>query len=380
MKRKLFPLIAILTLIVLFGTAAICNRCGNNLTTDTTTSDSIENEMVETSDETAAKEEAAVANIQEEDSDTTQSSQADSDNAAPTISLAISEGPTYSAADDVCWWRVKATVTGSPAPTIIWSQDVSNSSFGKNIAQVNLTRDNPDYTLTATATNSKGNATDGINLSWGCDGEEEDNHNPMITGDVIIENSSGDDTPAGGPYKRGQVHYKVHVNVVDPDGDPLSYYWYGGGGYGYSDPKANPTEWITPDGGGTYYLKVVIKDGRGGEAEVGCNVNMVSAVNHPPEIQGNIIIENLSGDDTPAGGPYKAGQVHYKVHVNVVDPDGDPLTYYWMGGGPYGFTNPTANPTEWITSDLAIPYSIRVLVRDGRGGETNAYCDVVITE
>ena len=273
MKSKLFPLIAILTLIVLIGTAAICNRCGSNLTTDTTTSDSMENETVETSDETAAEEETVAANTQEEDTDTTQSSQADTEKKAPTISLAISEGPVHSSADDVCWWRVEATVTGSPAPTITWSQDVSNSSFGKNIAQVNLTRDNPDYTLTATATNSEGGATDDIALSWSCDGEEEDNHNPVITGNVIVENLSGDDTPAGGPYKAGQVHYTVRVDVADPDGDPLTYYWYGGGGYGYSDPRANPTEWITPDAAANYHISVRVRDGRGGEAEVGRNVD-----------------------------------------------------------------------------------------------------------
>jgi hypothetical protein len=379
MKSKLFPLISILTLIILFGTAATCNLCGRNLTSETTSSDTEESEEDTSTQDT--EEETAAANTQE-DSDTTQSSQANAEKKAPTISLAISEGPTYSSADDVCWWRVKATVTGSPAPTITWSQDVSNSSFGKNIAQVNLTRDNPDYTLTATATNSEGSATDDIDLSWGCDGEEEDNHNPVITGDVIVENLPGDDTPAGGPYKSGQVHYTVRVDVADPDGDPLTYYWYGGGGYGYSDPTANPTEWITPDGGGTYYLKVVVKDGRGGEAEAGLNVTVAVsvAVNHPPEILGNITVWSLSGDDTFVVGSYKAGQIHYRVLVDVSDPDGDPLTYNWDGGGAYGYTDRHANPTEWITPDGASTYYIHVTVKDGRGGEAETGINVTVRE
>lgn len=90
---------------------------------------------------------------------------------APTISLEILEGPIYSSSDDVCYYRIKATVTGSPSPKIKWSTDYSNGTLGKDIAQVNLTRDNPTYTLTATATNSEGSATDEIDLSWSCDGE-----------------------------------------------------------------------------------------------------------------------------------------------------------------------------------------------------------------
>ena len=38
--------------------------------------------------------------------------------AAPTIKLEIYEGPTYSATDDICYYRVKATVTGNPAPNV----------------------------------------------------------------------------------------------------------------------------------------------------------------------------------------------------------------------------------------------------------------------
>jgi len=110
---------------------------------------------------------------------------------------------------------------------------------------------------------------------------EEENHPPEITGNIIVENLAGDGTPAGGPYKRGQIHYRVRVDVSDPDGDSLTYEWQGGGPYGYTDLNANPTEWITPDTGGTFYLYVKVKDGRGGETDAGLNVNMASAENHP---------------------------------------------------------------------------------------------------
>jgi len=166
-RNTLHIIISIITIISLFITAATCSFCGRQLgTASEETKVDVEEAADETESEDTHKETA-------QDTDTAQSDNEDTEKKAPTISLAISEGPTYSEADDVCWYRVKATVTGNPAPTITWSQDFSSSSFGKKIAQVNLTRDNPNYTLTATATNSEGSTTDSIDLSWGCDGEED---------------------------------------------------------------------------------------------------------------------------------------------------------------------------------------------------------------
>ena len=82
-------------------------------------------------------------------------------------------GPEYKAEGDVCFYRVEAIVTGNPMPTeAVFSKDDSGSSWGPLKAQVNLTRAEPDYTLTASVTTSSGTDDDSIDLSWGCDGEE----------------------------------------------------------------------------------------------------------------------------------------------------------------------------------------------------------------
>jgi len=72
MKNKLFPLISILTLIILFGTAATCNMCGINFTTDTTATSTTESDssesVVESTEETTgdtATEESAEETISE---------------------------------------------------------------------------------------------------------------------------------------------------------------------------------------------------------------------------------------------------------------------------------------------------------------------------
>jgi hypothetical protein len=84
----------------------------------------------------------------------------------PTIKLEIYEGPTYSAGGDICYYRIKAIVTGDPIPSILFSKDDSKGVWGALKTQVNLTRNTPDYTLTAMATNSAGQTMNSINLSW----------------------------------------------------------------------------------------------------------------------------------------------------------------------------------------------------------------------
>ena len=49
---------------------------------------------------------------------------------APTIELKIYEGPTFSAADNVCYYRIEAVVTGNPNPTLLFSKDDSDVGFG----------------------------------------------------------------------------------------------------------------------------------------------------------------------------------------------------------------------------------------------------------
>ena len=84
---------------------------------------------------------------------------------APTINLEIFEGPIYSADNGICYYRVKATVTGDPAPVIYFSKDDSGGAWGKNKVQVNLTN-GENYNLVVTAVNSVGTVTNNIALTW----------------------------------------------------------------------------------------------------------------------------------------------------------------------------------------------------------------------
>jgi len=131
----------------------------------------------EEEEEEASGEEEATPEEEEEEEETTA--------VAPTISLEIYEGPTP--ADGICFYRVKASVTGTPGPTVTWSKDDSHGAWGTKKAQVNLYSPTETYNLTATAKNSAGEDTDSISLSWGCAPlvtEHTENFHPTIYGTV----------------------------------------------------------------------------------------------------------------------------------------------------------------------------------------------------
>jgi hypothetical protein len=100
--------------------------------------------------------------------DLTTEESAISTNKAPKINLEIYEGPKYSQADDLCFYRIEATVTGIPTPKVTFSRDDSNGALGLDKVQINLKR-GETYTLEATATNSAGKATALIDFNWACD-------------------------------------------------------------------------------------------------------------------------------------------------------------------------------------------------------------------
>jgi hypothetical protein len=174
MKRKvLFISIIIVVVVCFFSAAALCNQCSIS-TPATETKKGVE---TETSAVKETGKESKTTKAGETSKDTEATNKDEETNAkettvptaaeAPTITLKIYEGPT-SATGDVCYYRVEATVTGKPAPQVTFSKDDSSGAWGSKKAQVNLTKSSPDYTLTAKAKNSAGEASASIDLSWGC--------------------------------------------------------------------------------------------------------------------------------------------------------------------------------------------------------------------
>jgi len=282
-KTKILIIAVLLAAIFIFSIAALCNQCGiiapaTTTATETTaagqttttaqgatTSESTGQTMVETTEQCETTEVTTAATSEQK--------------TKPAIKLEIYEGPTYSPGDDVCWYRIKATVTGNPKPTIVFSKDDSGGACGKYQVQISIRRFQP-YTLTATVKNSEGTATDSINLTWGCGSE---NRNPDVS-DISTPDPL---------YVSSQ--YDVSVNASDPDGDSLTYAWTVSGG-SINNAATNPIKWTAPAAAGSYSIQVKITDGKGGETTKSKTVTVQqSSINltlHQVTSEGGYIEEN----------------------------------------------------------------------------------------
>ena len=158
--------IAIILIIFLLIVPTQCSKQQSLATeAETTITQDIQQETVTETETTAAKETTAETTAETATATATETTAATA--VAPTIKLEIYEGPTYSPADNVCYYRIKATVTGSPVPTIAFSKDDSGGVWGTDRVQINI-HEGESYNLIAVAKSSAGVASDSILLTWGC--------------------------------------------------------------------------------------------------------------------------------------------------------------------------------------------------------------------
>ncbi|MDD5658968.1 MAG: PKD domain-containing protein [Actinomycetota bacterium] len=279
-KNKLYFILAFSLIILIFGVAATCNFCGAGLDTGNSSSTLAEGatassgQGVDQSSSSAVSSGESDTNTQSSSSSATQSqgtsNTSGSGKSAPTISLNIYEGPTYSAADNVCYYRIEAVVTGNPSPSISFSRDDSNKAWGTKKAQINL-QTGESYTLTATATNSEGSATATINLTYGCSegsaasSSEAENAAPVVS-DIKISNAN--------PVTN--TNYELSVDASDPDSDALTYSWSVTSGT-LTSSTTNPTSWKTPAAAGNYTVSLSVTDNKGHNVNKTKTITVVAA-------------------------------------------------------------------------------------------------------
>jgi hypothetical protein len=192
-KKSYYIVLAFLLIVTLFTTAAICNMCaamdqGNSLKEDRNT-------------------QVAENENQNDDDQDLQGSSSQNQSVAPTISISIIEGPLYTEDGQLCYYRIKAAVSGSPVPQIHWSIDESNGAYGQDIAQVNLQK-GQSYTLVCTAENAAGSKTDSIVLTW-----TEDGQNVVVDND----NENNNDNPQGEQGEEQQQEDEEEDNQELPE-------------------------------------------------------------------------------------------------------------------------------------------------------------------
>lgn len=180
-------------------------------------------------------------------------------------------------------FEIEALVTGEPMPKVSFSRDDSAGEAGERRAWI-LLAPGEEYTLTASAENSAGQASAELELKAPDEAAEpqkpdssqkpdttekpdpaEKNNAPVIK-EITIDKSVIITTTS----------CQVTASASDPDGDSLTYEWSGDGSF--ANAKSKNTTWTAPGTKGDYTVKVTVKDGRGGTA----SMSKVITVSNPP--------------------------------------------------------------------------------------------------
>lgn len=203
--RYLIPLL-ILTIIITFCSFSCSTPSPSDQTIEEPAQkiineNSIKEPEEEVEEEVAVEEPVVEEVLDEEEAVSTgekeEEEEVEEEKEAPIITLEIYEGPTLS--NDICYYRVKAIVTGNPGPDIDFSKDDSKGAWGDKKTQVNLSDPGETYTLTATAINSEGSDTDSIELSWGCELPELEKDSNVGTSD------------SSGIYSKQEIEYFFEI-------------------------------------------------------------------------------------------------------------------------------------------------------------------------
>ncbi len=123
-----------------------------------------------------------------------------------------------------------------------------------------------------------------------------------------------------------QVNPGASTNVTcvarDQDRDEVTYAWSATGGA--IDGSGSTVTWVAPTQPGDYTIKVVVSDGKGGEADKSINVNVLTINASPP------FIKKVTYDPNRYD-VYDDEKVTFTC--SAVSPDGLPITYHWEVDG-----------------------------------------------
>lgn len=170
------------------------------------------------------------------------------------------------------------------------------------------------------------------------------------------------------------VHVTTSATLVDPsteclvsseasdaDGDTLSYLWSAPEG-GMIKGEGDSVTWVAPDAPGDYIVRVLVKDGKGGEAIASVTISVAAEPNQLPTIV------SLT-EEGSKGGEEREIKVWRTATIECIaeDLDGDALSFVWASTG--GRIQGEGNKVAWTAPGVAGNYTVTVIVRDNRGGE-----------
>lgn len=300
MKKRLYLVLSILTLIILLTTAALCNLGGTQSNEETHAnvtegSDQAKGEkkdssvVPKSSDSVSEATTSSTASANSDNKDTAKSAdnKSASENKPPVISGIYLDGldpiDYFFFTGDTYTIRAEAIDPEGGSLTFSWSGDGTISGNDMNPMTWTAPASDGVYNITVEATDDKG-ATSAftadiyVNPKAAVGDPPKENNPPKlgvisISGDGVTKQAIGEKTIS----VFEATDYWISINASDPDGDNLSYTWSVTGGT-INYPDNSPPVWTTPQLGDGSYLNVIltvtVDDGRGGIADKSADISV----------------------------------------------------------------------------------------------------------
>jgi hypothetical protein len=164
---------------------------------------------------------------------------------------------------------------------------------------------------------------------------------------------------------QGQVYpngtSEVQIVAADPDGDDVLITWattggrFSGSGY--------VVTWQAPGEYGVYEITATASDGKGGTAQQTITIGV--GANQAP------LITSFSADPSTVG---PRGSSTVTCIAN--DPDGDVVNYTWQTDE--GNITGVGNKVTWVAPNKAGIFNVKVVVSDGKGGDTTGTYPITV--
>ncbi len=276
---------------------------------------------------------------------------------------------------------VQAVVFGNPVPEVTFSRDDSLGEVGENRVVVFL---NPgeSFVLTAVARNSQGSREASLELSAAIETTENGEEDDGEKDEGIIESESLG--TIGGHIVYPSDHIP-DMTIVAEDVDTSEEYttdiiiqdskYATGFGFMIQVPPGNYHVYAIKPGDD---FKAYYDEYMQSNYELNSHEKVLLTISAGQHVD-DVVVGNwwkvppnqdpvISGITLPSG-PLFRGET-YTISAQASDPDGDFITFNWEVSGE-GFSSilATGNPMTLATSEEMQSITVKVRVRDGRGGE-----------
>jgi len=160
----------------------------------------------------------------------------------------------------------------------------------------------------------------------------------------------------------------ITCTATDPDGDDLMYAWSAQGGTIKGEGAG--IVWVAPDSVGKYEVKVVVSDGKGGEASRAVTIRLVTNADGSTNPRVTLKLSLSSSDPVVEEGRARIWTTtDILCQVDGISASG--LTYKWSATEGKlqgkGLAEGTANRVSWIAPGVAGESTVTVTATDNTG-------------